>query len=263
MEMNEFVLRGPEIEKVKSFSVEMAKKNGQSNRDFGNGNIATRTATDFIADTVEGKIAELGVSQVIQRETGYVFDVDFGIYPGRTDKGQDMATCLYGTKRYRNLKRVNIKATRPYSQWLLVEEHGFFSDVYILVKVDISGSVEMDLSVLETDKIKGWLEGYAFYHDFICDSTMEPWFPFSAGEKLLDPASLNFNGATFNTPGSMHKWLEGKKRYLSVTLKAPMNYGLPTNWLRKSYKPLVNYLTKDLVPVKNHIAVKQLGGKNV
>ena len=51
-------------------------------------------------------------------------------------------------------QQVDIKATRDYSKWLLVESHKFWSDAYVLVKMTLPRDFEEDISYIDGDQLQ-------------------------------------------------------------------------------------------------------------
>lgn len=228
-----------EIKQARDFAEAMRRRMAQSPRDFGT--TSNRGATDFIADTAEGKLAELVFAKFIREFAWFDIGLDFGIYdnPSWSDYGQDIDTLELCGETFMSRSRVDIKATRWRSQWLLVERHKFWADAYIMVRLDLPPNLESDLTGLDKKVLTGNVTGFAYYFDFVDAETKRPWFPFRQGESLFNPSILRRIDKNPNcSPQRLAQWLSEKRasrelKLLNVKLKARENYGLPIRWLRR------------------------------
>jgi hypothetical protein len=224
----------------------------QSVRDFGSGIV--RSQYDQIADIAEGKIAELGFMQFLKKNFNLETVIDFNHYESIkvTDLGNDMELYIdRGEKRISTFK-VDVKATKPYSKWLLVEGHKFWANAYVLIKTELPRCCESDPYASIKGKIKVEVVGFAYYTDFIDPITRKPWIEYSSGDELIDPAYL-----TFASPILVKDYVQTHSVVrLQCTLKSPSNYGLPVSHLRKDkdeWKNLIYKVRTSTIETKDNI----------
>jgi hypothetical protein len=233
-----FTLGKDDIEKAKEFALTIRQKNAQSPSDFGEHELR-RKDVDFGADTIEGKLSEIIFAKFIQHNAGYEIEPDFDIYddPLLIDYGQDIDLVKAGGKSYRCRSRVDVKATRNYSQWLLVESHKFWADAYVLVKMDLPRDFEKDISSLDRGSVSGEVSGFAYHFDIIDPAGKKPWFRFNKGDQLFNPNILsNIPKGVMRNPDQIARWLDDAStlKKIGYPLKAKTNYGIPVSWLRKN-----------------------------
>ena len=172
----------------------------KSSKDFGS--VSNRKINDMKADTFEGKIAEVAFKKFLEINSIKVgdplkIDVDFGIESGymSIDDGQDIKAISYRGLIFSPKVKYDVKSTRMYSKWLLVESHKrdeklIDPDVYVLVKVDLPRDLESNFDhavneILKKGMCKCEISGYAMKKDFYGDDG-RPIFIFNRNERLMD-----------------------------------------------------------------------------
>ncbi len=237
----QITLSPEQCEKAIQFGEEIIMKNAQSPKDFGSRHI--RDYSDNVADIIEGKIAEIGFAQFYELKTNNRIILDFNVYPGSLtiDYGQDFDKLVINSKVYFVKNRIDIKATKIYSKWLLVESHKFWSDAYILVKVDIPNDSESNrnklYSWIKNHGVRITISGFAYYFDLIDNITKKPFIEFSQNERLFKPDKLS-NIAHWS-PDSIKEFISENPHDfppIGPILKAPKNFGIPISKLRNSDK---------------------------
>jgi len=222
----------------------------KSGLDFGNSSIP-RSDVDRIADCAVGKIGELAFKKLCI-SNGFNIDVDFILNVGRhaIDFGQDVEAVEVDGEMKPLLPLVDIKTTKNYGSWLLLEEHKFWASVVVLMTVEVPRNIESDLTPFNK-KILCKFKGYAFFADFF-DPTGKPWFDFYENSKLISPKAV-----TYMYESAIKKFgsITSKKQLLDVCgacmekfgndffvkstkLKCPHQIGLPLSFLRKSNSDL-------------------------
>jgi hypothetical protein len=255
-----------EIEKAYEFALAINARGAQSKKDFGT---AARGQTDSVADTFEGKIAEIIFSKFAKSLKTLEIAGDFEIYPGelQIDFGQDIDLFAHANHEYRNRAKIDIKASRSYSQWLLVEGHKFWADAYIFVKIDLPGNIESNPNAIpDLRKIIGEAAGFAYQFDLVDPRSKSPWFLFRQGDKLFSPKILNeIDRKSLASPDELQKWIlaqdqNNKLKYSEVSLKSKVNYGLPAAWLRNTeaeWKNLLRWIYSSRIPPSDQQVLKQ------
>lgn len=264
-----FSVEHRDIERCFSFSRTILGREAQSSRDFGS---TLRDVVDATADTVEGKLAELVFQRFLRRSFSVEIEVDFEIYPSQraVDFGQDAEKVNRAGRPMLNPCRVDIKATRAYSKWLLVEGHKFWADAYVSVALDLPRDFEKAPDRIEkTEHVEAEVRGFAYYFDLIDPNTKEPWFLFKRGDILFDPSGLPQKvleraGARPALWKSEISRLiqEGKLRTIGGPLKAERNYGLPLSWLRTTeadWQGLIKMCTGSLLRWDDQVVLTRLG----
>lgn len=169
--------------------------------------------------------------------------INYDIYPDerQIDFGQDLETLVSSSGRVTTRCRVDIKASKSYAKWLMVEGHKFWSDAYIFIKINLpDGLLESLLEGNCSVSISGEVSGFAYYFDLLDPKTKAPWFLYEQGDKFIDPASIkDIPKGIIKTPKDLKDWLVEKSKnnelnFLNVNQLSPTNYGLPADWLRKS-----------------------------
>lgn len=235
----------------------------KSRLDFGNSSIP-RNDVDRIADCAVGKIGELAFKKLCI-SNGLSIELDFKLNAGRhaIDFGQDIETVEVDGEMKPLLPLVDIKTTKNYGSWLLLEEHKFWASVVVLMSVKVPGNIESDLTPFNND-ISCEFKGYAFFSDFF-DPTGNPWFDFFENSHLVSPKAVAY---MYESAINKYGTITSKKQLLdfsgackekfgddffikSTKLKCPHQIGLPVSFLRKSnneLKLLVDLLRATTIP---------------
>lgn len=264
-----FILPEKTIKRAFRFARRISTQDAQSSRDFGSE--SGRNRTDFIADTVEGKLAEEAFRLFLEKNFGISASVDYDIYPDRntTDYGNDLSQIVIGGQSRVGILKADIKSARPYSHWLLVEDHKFRgANLYILVTID-GLSNDWEKSATITGKVTATICGFAYYTDFLHRSN-RPWFEFERGKPLIraNDARMIIEGLRkrrqLNPDGirqvSARMIKAGRIQPLNVNLKAKRSYGIPKEWLRNGdeWQDVVRLLSMGALDPQNQILYKQV-----
>lgn len=228
--------------------------------DFQNSEMI-RSNEDYLIDTVRGKLAEYVFHKFyLNHEIIYTFEIDNKIYSStiETDNGNDVEIIynVNNNDKYFNNLKVDIKASKEISQWLLVEKKKTFSDVYVFIKIKFEDENKLTAGTINTSEITneqyrkqlsqylltifsgpyyGLVAGYAFYSDIIDPYTNKAWFPLKGSNGL--PSVSEVPKLFIQDPLAMSEMIELYHRRVKKSipkLKAEMNYGLPVNYLRNS-----------------------------
>ena len=225
------------IKKCVEFARLSVKRNAQNTQDFRSH--LKRNETDLIADSAEGKLAELSFIEFALQRAGIEFIPDFRVYDNQlvTDYGNDFHELMLNEKMWPCPVKIDIKASRQYAQWLLIENPKFISDIFIIVRVLIPEDAESNLDWTEKKSVTTIIDGFAHRTDFIDETSKEFKHQFKQGERLFDPR-----------PGK-------NNRHIGPKLKAPLNFGLPIRSIRNSndqwsklFKWIKGQLTLDSLP---------------
>ena len=237
-------LEPADVRRALTFAWKICKDDNQVETDFGRSDLP-RQLVDRVADTAEGKMAELAFARFVEQHGHFSIELDFDIYLSKLaiDYGQDVDEVIENGIHRPCRSRIDVKATRAYSKWLLVEQHKFWADAYIIAKVDLPHDIESSvngLKQLADSRVKAEIAGFAYHFDLIDPATKEPWFLFRKGDRLFDPKILDTIKPEDRTNAkSLSECLHGLKknssvRYLGEALKAQENFGIPMSELRKS-----------------------------
>ena len=190
---------------------------GKSNFNYGNAT-HVRSAGQLNQNALSGKLGELAFGEFAER-FGLKIEYDDEIREGRNagDLGNDVVAIeIYGERRFL-VPSLDVKCTKPYSKWLLVEEHQLRSSIYVLSKASI------DIDDLEKAYDSTWPECF--------DRPRKPI--------EVEMVGWAFHGDFFNAPGDP-KYFYKRGDYLGDTntqLSAP-NFGLPVDELRQDWQDL-------------------------
>lgn len=231
--------------------------NSQSLRQFGNS--TKRTRQQFIADQFEGKLAEIAMQKFLSR-LGITIGLNFTHYlePSEVDGG-DIEWILVGDAQIRPRLRVDAKGTGRTAAWLLVEQHKFTADIYLLMKfIDLPEKKEWrdNPAILKGQAFHAVPAGWALSDDFRCPKTGGLWFEYKEGASLYHPDCLPVEPPASKDALREHIGRFGPK-YLSGTLEASINYGLPIAWLRKDWVELRRRLLQSVSAESIRTARKQ------
>ena len=245
-------LNKEDIQKCRSFAEKFASFEAEkSDLDFGSITNMSRDLIDKTADIMTGKLAEVAFNKFCELSE-FKIGIDFDIYKGRLniDNGQDI-TSFQGKA---NKIKCDIKGTKHFAQWLLVEEHKIneeliFSDIYIFVKLILPQGVEKNLNLFNKKKIDSSIVGYAFKEDFF-DRNNKPWFHYKEARspltgyfaKQIIIKAIESAGTVNNLEKKdliksfrkLRKGIDSGIHFLKMKQKAANNYGLPVDFLRSS-----------------------------
>jgi hypothetical protein len=232
-------LNNDECKEAITFGKEILAKKAQSTRDFGSA--INRGESDNLVDIIEGKIAELGFAKYFKNSTGNDLLIDFKVYNNKLtiDYGQDFDGVVINGDTYVTKCRIDIKATRNFSKWLLVESHKFWADVYILAKVNVPPDSETNIenffNFITNNTVEVNIVGYAYYFDLIHYETKEPFIKFLQNNRLFRPEHL-VNISDWTPDGIIKYMAEHVDRFplMGPYLKSPVNFGLPIIKLRQT-----------------------------
>lgn len=256
-----FYLNKSEISSSFDFAEKATYGRSQSKRDFGSQII--RTQKDQIADISEGKMAEIGFKHFLETNFRVDVEIDFNHYSElhEIDFGSDIEEikCSDGNPRICTYK-IDVKTTRPYSQWLLVEGHKFWSNAYVLVKTDLPRNYERDPYSIAKSDVKTEITGFAYHYDFIDPLTKKPWIGYSRGDCLLNPKDIPLKNPP--APVNVKELLQNSTiRTLGLPLKSPTNYGIPILWLRnerKEWEKLIECINYSSIGKEDQIILKHI-----
>lgn len=241
-----FVLGPDSIERAFSFAEDLWEKKAQSPKNFGS--TAGRSKFDFIADTVEGKLAEEGFR--IFLNTNFQIDtrIDYDIYPGmhEIDYGNDLQQFSVQGKPKLGIVKVDIKSAREYSEWLLIEGHKLWADIFVLATLTgLSKNWERNPYDSKNHKITVSIAGFAYFTDLIDNATKKPWFTFASGRNLVNPNSIyeiisRLRRNNSLSPSAISQSIDvgranGTVSMMNVYLKASSNHGMPKRMLRTGH----------------------------
>lgn len=143
---------------------------------------------------------------------------------------------------------IDIKATRIYSQYLLVEKQRLTSDVYVMVRVDMP----RDLESWSVDKLRTYCDqetliageicGYARREDFWDGSADRPYVAFARGQRLIRADFYNRIPDAEWTPECLRARMTERPQdvvRVGPELKAAMNYALPLRRLRTDWIEII------------------------
>ncbi len=226
-----FYIGNEDVMSALKFAEEATFGNSQSKRDFGSSDM--RNKLDQIADISEGKIAEIGFSRFLKENFNISTEVDLKHYADvkGTDFGNDIESlfnCI-GEARTCTFK-VDVKTTKPYSKWLLVESHKFWANAYVLIKTALPRGTEQDPYANIKGSVKVEVVGFAYYTDFIDSETKKPWIEYSRGDCLVYPEDLEIDAPV----KIKDLYRDSSIRRMGFPLKSNSNYGLPAYLLRNS-----------------------------
>lgn len=249
-----------EICRVREFALKINSSNSQTRRNFGSNE---RSENQSASDTFEGKLAEVAFVKFAQ-QFGAVTSVDYDIYPevNQIDFGQDIDRMVNLGKAVRLISRIDIKASRDYSAWLLIEYYKFWADAYVFVRVKIPQNLRDNINEITSDStIEADISGFAYHFDVIDPKTKMPWFQFAKGEQLFNPTPIleNIPPEYRENPSKMKEWIAIKKKTneytsINIVLRCPLNYGVPLIWLRSSNKDwtfFFNWLKASTIDIDN------------
>jgi hypothetical protein len=240
--INKIEVSSQDVRKCLNFAWKICDADSQSSTDFGRTDLK-RDFQDRFADCVEGKISECAFGKFAFDNFKREFGFDFSIYPSKnvTDYGQDIECVMKGGFTFKCCSKIDVKATRMFSKWLLVERKKFIADAFVLVKVDFPHDIEYNIESLRPVAgrgVKTEIVGFAYSFDFLDKVSKEPLFRFSQGDKLYNPSMFeNKDCEIFRTSSFVNKKISeacstGSKKEIGYPLKANENFGLPTYLLR-------------------------------
>ncbi len=232
-----------DVKKCLNFAWQICKSDSQASNDFGRGDLL-RSFGDRVADCAEGKIAECALGQFALDHFETKIGFDFSIYSDKqiTDYGQDIDFIVKNGSKFKCSSKVDVKATRMGSQWLLIERHKFLADAFVLVRVDFPHDIEHNMETLKGisgQKINAEVVGFAYYFDMIDRLAKEPLIRFRKGDKLYKPLMYEKLGKDVEITASLLKSkfdsynVDGDVKHVGFPLKAKDNFALPVCLLRR------------------------------
>jgi len=266
--MNKVTICKEYIQKSIKFGHSFASSEYQkSSKDFGSKLVQARESTDKIADTISGKLGEFAFKEFC-RQNGLDIEIDLSLKKGyrEIDDGQDILTVNGKVPKL----KFDIKESKKYAQWLLVESHKIseeviLADVYIFVRLDLPKNIEHDLKLFDVETINAEITGFVYKEDFF-DMDNEPWFNYKAGSKLLKEKIAtglfqtkeltygNYKKEFIVTEFIEKKLIKNDDTFLNISLKAENNFGLPIGMLRNKksdYDELFSLLLNESVYSEN------------
>lgn len=227
------------------FATQIVASENQGQWDFGNKKMP-RNFADRVADCFQGKLGEIAFSKFANK-LGVTTEVDFSIYEGKsnTDGGSDIIF------KYNTDVKMDVKAVKPGSQWLLVEKPKANADVYVCVRTDLPFDIENNRESLLHYLNMGEESGDMFSHGVSCEilgwcsgdvlrDVGTKCFEFKIGDRLFDTSFLSpikpWQRDDSYAVGSLvlrHE-TEKKTKFIGPRLKAPVNLGYPISWLNKN-----------------------------
>lgn len=180
-----------EIQPAAEFARAICKGDYQSAADFSRLDLIRGLDARY-NDCFHGKLAEIAFCRFLQDHWGLPVAPDLTIYPSQAaiDYGQDLAWMPTGFCR----ARIDVKASKPRSLWLLVDREKFQSDAYVFVRIHLD-SVRLEDPGPEPISILCEVCGFAYYHDFISRAG-SPHYLHQKGSCLYDPDSGRPIGGT-------------------------------------------------------------------
>jgi hypothetical protein len=190
-------LNAEEINACLFFGKEMYDLRAQSVRDFGKKDLL-RTQKDFILDTAQGKLAEVAFAHFVYTNYDLTIPIDLNVYPEPdvTDYGGDIGRLRFNDLDFLSRSRIDIKAVKPQSKWLLIPRERFSPGAYVLVALDIPyGAERADHGFTIGKHINAEVFGFAYHYDFLDVITNRPKRLFKQGEFLGHNVVLRGNDA--------------------------------------------------------------------
>ena len=223
----------------------------QSSRQFGSQD--RRKREQMLLDTFEGKVAEVAIAELAS-DFGFRLGLDFALYAeGQTDNGSDISTISRDGVTRLVTKKLDVKGIGSRSSWLLVEDHKFQADVYLLVRHRLSRD---ELSrMLITERVVSDLEvevlGFATARDFFAPDG-EPYVRLARGERLRAIPEI-WDGQAPDTSGWISCFRSQWDSYPQIgpRLDAPSNVGIPASWLRTNFEDLFTFCWDHAIPEDN------------
>jgi hypothetical protein len=203
------------------FALALWNRKSQFQGDFGNKTL-NRTREDFLMDTVQGKLAEVCFSRHSE-QFGLSVRVDWKIYPNQTetDCGSDLVRVDFEGVEYICRSRVDVKAVKPKSDWLLVSAKRFTPGAYVCASLQIPYGAEQSDSVLRRlldEGVRCDILGFCYHYDFLDNETNRPLYRFVVGDFIPGTRTQIRGGITFGLPvralrsdalewGELFRWL--------------------------------------------------------
>jgi hypothetical protein len=203
------ILTKNEIDKCKEFSVICAEN--QQEIEFGQSDTNKRSKKEIARDNLIGKLAEVAFAKMLKEKYDIVVDLDFNYYPRGVWDHDDV---------HLNDWLIDIKATRPGSEWMLIEwsklrfrkKEDKLSHIYIMAEVGWDREADEPLSNVR-------LVGYAYLNELAYGK--EGTYILRKG-KILPRKSTELQADNFGRPFRMlnSDWDELIK---NITEKSPPN----------------------------------------
>jgi hypothetical protein len=259
-----------DIEKCYQFAKDLYHNDAASAKQFGTAE--KRSENDFIADHVRGKAVEFGFRTFLERNFGISFEVDCNVYHGHlnTDGGNDLGIVLIEGVRHSIPHKIDIKGVRTKAQWLLVEKHKFWAEIYVVGKLtSIPDGEEFERNP-ERFLDQEWMvtiQGYVQASEIVHPKDKLPWFAFQKGDRLYSSRvirKLRHEKQRLRPSQFRHRLTEVVRSiqanapntavYIGDVLDCEYNYGYPLSWLRNTaddwqrFKHLLLTKSQKIVP---------------
>ena len=172
---------------------------GGATIDFASSGVK-RDIGKYIHDHIGGKLAEIAVKKFLKQEFNIHVDLGFEKYESTEDfmLGDIEKVILPNGKKASPKLKVEIKATKPSSQWWLISDNEFNSreyDVYILVVIDLPldhiirffkenlelKNEELEKAIPDFGEIEAQIKGIVWRNEFK-DNTIK----FNAGDSVFE-----------------------------------------------------------------------------
>jgi hypothetical protein len=252
-----FTVNQEDVQKCFDFAEDLYEKQATSTKDHGNTDLARRSKEDFISDHVRGKIAEFAFQRFLQHNYHISFEVDLNIYPGEHnhDDGNDLATIFIGGEKRQFPYKTDIKGLPARGQWLLIESHKFWAQMFVVCKlVDIEDVQDFEsnpYSYKDRDYRVSVL-GYCINKNIFDIVSKQARFIFNQADRLYSSKLINRLNKTSSlklSPPDFHQILltnlaqiNLEERYIGPNLKSRLNFGYPVKWLSNDWVSFIKIL---------------------
>lgn len=243
-----------DVNRCYRFAEDLYERDAASARNFGTKMI--RSKEDYISDHVRGKVAEFGFRQFLNDNLQVDFEVDLNVYDGHHnhDNGNDLATIYLGGQSYKFGFKTDVKGIAANSSWLLIEDHKFWAQIYVVCKaLNIPSGYEFEE---DPYRYRGmdWdirVEGYTYNKDIYSLEENLPWFGFKKDERLFSKSAISGFKSIKNDvqpkeftrllSERLHEFEDMNKAYIGSPLVAKLNYGYPVGWLRNDQTDWIKF----------------------
>jgi len=226
-----------DFEKARVFAESFANAR-KDEMDFGS--TLHRDKIDVIADNINGKLGEIAFAKLCA-ERGILIDLDFEVRQGRenSDGGNDIPSYEIDGTKYQNTCKTDIKTSRSYAKWLLVDKSKFGADNYILMTTSLPKDFEQN-PVCPSAGIKITFEGFASDSDFF-KADKAKW-QYNKNDRLYDPETLPKGVESRDDLEELLSYSTRKSLEIGGFLKSPCQYGLPKKNLNPDLDKCIEYM---------------------